>query len=105
MDMAQQPNIFLYLEIIYVSDGNGDNVEVESTGDCAELDYEATVDVDIHSPADGSYLYFVARGDGSSQFSRSLKEHNKAVDYYQKNRKIRKMMRKKRLQEQSSRKL
>ena len=62
----------------------------------------------LHSalyPAEGSYLYFVARGDGSSQFSRSLREHNKAVDHYQKNRKIRKMMRKKRLQEQSSKKL
>jgi UPF0755 protein len=28
-------------------------------------------------------LYFVARGDGSSQFSESLAEHNRAVDKYQ----------------------
>ena len=29
-------------------------------------------------------LYFVARGDGSSQFSRTLEEHNQAVNRYQK---------------------
>jgi UPF0755 protein len=28
-------------------------------------------------------LYFVARGDGSSHFSNSLPEHNRAVDKYQ----------------------
>jgi UPF0755 protein len=28
-------------------------------------------------------LYFVARGDGSSQFSETLAEHNRAVDKYQ----------------------
>jgi UPF0755 protein len=28
-------------------------------------------------------LYFVARGDGSSQFSESLAEHNRAVDKFQ----------------------
>jgi UPF0755 protein len=28
-------------------------------------------------------LYFVARGDGSSHFSSSLQEHNRAVDRYQ----------------------
>lgn len=31
-------------------------------------------------------FYFVARGDGSSQFSRSLDEHNRAVARYQKRR-------------------
>ncbi len=43
----------------------------------------------IHStlyPAEVDYLYFVARGDGSSQFSSNLKNHNKAVKLYQKNR-------------------
>ena len=30
------------------------------------------------SPADTRYLYFVARGDGSSHFSQSLDEHNQA---------------------------
>lgn len=30
-------------------------------------------------------LYFVARGDGTSQFSRSLEEHNRAVAQYQRN--------------------
>lgn len=34
-------------------------------------------------PADSDALYFVARGDGSSQFSRSLEEHNRAVNRYQ----------------------
>ena len=34
-------------------------------------------------PADNPALYFVARGDGSSQFSRSLDEHNQAVNRYQ----------------------
>lgn len=34
-------------------------------------------------PASGDYLYFVARGDGSSQFSRTLEEHNAAVRRYQ----------------------
>ncbi|MEP7058521.1 MAG: endolytic transglycosylase MltG, partial [Caldimonas sp.] len=28
-------------------------------------------------------LYFVARGDGSSEFSESLSEHNRAVNRYQ----------------------
>jgi UPF0755 protein len=37
-------------------------------------------------PADGKELYFVARGDGSHQFSATLKEHNRAVDRYQRNR-------------------
>lgn len=34
-------------------------------------------------PAESKYLYFVARGDGSHQFSTSLKEHNRAVQKYQ----------------------
>ncbi len=34
-------------------------------------------------PAEGEYLYFVARGDGTSQFSKSLVEHNAAVRRYQ----------------------
>jgi UPF0755 protein len=28
-------------------------------------------------------LYFVARGDGGSQFSATLDEHNRAVNQYQ----------------------
>lgn len=35
------------------------------------------------NPATGNDLYFVARGDGSSHFSESLDEHNKAVNKYQ----------------------
>ncbi|MFT3850441.1 MAG: endolytic transglycosylase MltG [Propionivibrio sp.] len=35
-------------------------------------------------PAQSEALYFVARGDGSSQFSRTLDEHNQAVGRYQK---------------------
>ncbi len=34
-------------------------------------------------PAQTKALYFVARGDGSSQFSSSLDEHNRAVNKYQ----------------------
>lgn len=34
-------------------------------------------------PANSPALYFVAKGDGSSQFSASLDEHNRAVNRYQ----------------------
>ncbi|MBT5724155.1 MAG: aminodeoxychorismate lyase, partial [Gammaproteobacteria bacterium] len=33
------------------------------------------------------YFYFVAKGDGRSQFSITLEEHNRAVNRYQKKRK------------------
>ena len=33
-------------------------------------------------PASTDALYFVARGDGSSAFSRTLEEHNRAVNHY-----------------------
>lgn len=36
------------------------------------------------NPAQSDAVYFVARGDGSSQFSRTLEEHNQAVVRYQK---------------------
>lgn len=35
------------------------------------------------SPDDSKALYFVARGDGSSEFSATLAQHNRAVDRYQ----------------------
>ena len=35
------------------------------------------------NPDDGEDLYFVARGDGTSQFSKTLAEHNQAVARYQ----------------------
>ena len=35
-------------------------------------------------PAKTDYLYFVARGDGTSEFSRTLEAHNRAVAKYQK---------------------
>jgi UPF0755 protein len=38
-------------------------------------------------PASSDALYFVARGDGSSQFSSTLIDHNKAVQRYQLNQK------------------
>lgn len=38
------------------------------------------------NPAPGKTLYFVARGDGSHEFSNTLTEHNKAVRRYQLNR-------------------
>ncbi|MCG6876732.1 MAG: endolytic transglycosylase MltG [Betaproteobacteria bacterium] len=37
----------------------------------------------IVNPAESDALYFVARGDGSSHFSRTLDEHNRAVTKYQ----------------------
>ncbi len=37
-------------------------------------------------PEQSDYLYFVAKGDGSHQFSRTLREHNNAVNRYIRNR-------------------
>jgi UPF0755 protein len=34
-------------------------------------------------PADVDYLYFVARNDGTHQFSTTLQEHNKWVNLFQ----------------------
>jgi UPF0755 protein len=34
-------------------------------------------------PGKTEALYYVSRGDGSSQFSRTLDEHNRAVSRYQ----------------------
>jgi UPF0755 protein len=42
----------------------------------------ASIQAALH-PADSDALYFVARGDGSSHFSNSLEEHNRAVSRYQ----------------------
>jgi UPF0755 protein len=38
------------------------------------------------NPADGDTLFFVAKGDGSHQFSRTLEDHQRAVREYQLNR-------------------
>ena len=38
------------------------------------------------NPAQTDALYFVARGDGSSQFSATLDDHNNAVNKYQRGR-------------------
>jgi len=46
----------------------------------------ASIQAALH-PADSNALYFVARGDGSSHFSSSLEEHNRAVNRYQKGNK------------------
>lgn len=43
----------------------------------------AALQATLH-PAQTDALYFVARGDGSSQFSSTLTAHNRAVDRYQK---------------------
>jgi UPF0755 protein len=47
------------------------------------LPSQASLDAVLHPPAT-DYLYFVARGDGSSQFSTNLIEHNRAVAKFQK---------------------
>jgi UPF0755 protein len=41
-----------------------------------------SINASIH-PAASNALYFVARGDGTSQFSQSLSAHEIAVDKYQ----------------------
>ncbi|HUW49816.1 MAG TPA: endolytic transglycosylase MltG [Sulfuricella sp.] len=43
----------------------------------------ASIQAALH-PSATSALYFVSKGDGSHQFSRSLQEHNQAVTRYQK---------------------
>ncbi len=45
----------------------------------------ASIQAALHPPANDLY-YFVARGDGFSEFSRTLDEHNRAVAKYQKRR-------------------
>jgi len=47
------------------------------------LPSQASLDAVLHPPAT-QYLYFVARGDGSSQFSTNLPDHNRAVAKFQK---------------------
>jgi UPF0755 protein len=42
----------------------------------------ASIEASLHPPQT-DLLYFVARGDGSSAFSRTLEEHNRAVSKYQ----------------------
>ncbi|HSS70422.1 MAG TPA: endolytic transglycosylase MltG [Casimicrobiaceae bacterium] len=43
---------------------------------------QASLDAVLHPPST-PYLYFVARGDGSSEFSANLADHNRAVAKYQ----------------------
>ncbi len=43
---------------------------------------KASLDAALN-PAPGNDLYFVARGDGSSEFSATLDDHNRAVNKYQ----------------------
>ncbi len=40
----------------------------------------------VLNPYLADYLYFVSKNDGSHKFSRTLKEHNEAVNYYQRRR-------------------
>ena len=46
---------------------------------------QASINASVH-PASGDDLYFVARGDGSSEFSSNLDDHNRAVNKYQRQR-------------------
>ena len=45
---------------------------------------QAALDAVMHPPLT-PYLYYVSRGDGTSEFSTSLADHNRAVAKYQKN--------------------
>ncbi len=47
---------------------------------------QAAIHAVLH-PEQGDSLYFVSRGDGSHVFSATLKEHNVAVDEFQRNKK------------------
>ena len=47
------------------------------------LPSQAALDAVVDPPA-SPYLYFVARGDGTSEFSTNLADHNRAVAKYQK---------------------
>lgn len=47
------------------------------------LPSQASLDAVLHPPAT-PWLYFVARGDGTSQFSANLADHNRAVALFQK---------------------
>jgi UPF0755 protein len=47
------------------------------------LPSQASIDAVLSPPAT-DYLYFVARGDGTSKFSANLTEHNRAVSKFQK---------------------
>ena len=40
----------------------------------------------VYNPAKTKYLYFVGKGDGTSYFSTNLREHNNAVNRYQRRR-------------------
>lgn len=46
----------------------------------------ASIQAAMH-PADTDYIFFVAKGGGRSHFTKTLKEHNKAVDQYILNKK------------------
>ena len=46
---------------------------------------QASINASMH-PAVGNDLYFVARGDGTSEFSSNLDDHNRAVNKYQRHR-------------------
>jgi UPF0755 protein len=47
------------------------------------LPSQASLDAVLHPPST-PFLYFVARGDGSSEFSENIADHNRAVAKYQK---------------------
>jgi UPF0755 protein len=47
------------------------------------LPSQASIDV-VMNPPKTAYIYFVSRGDGTSEFSANLADHNRAVSKYQK---------------------
>ena len=64
---------------LYKVDMTIQTVDITWDPDIEQASIEAVV-----NPPKTNYLYFVARGDGSSEFSSTLAEHNRAVAKYQK---------------------
>ena len=56
--------------------------QLEITNEATGPASMAALDAVIH-PADTEALYFVARGNGSHEFSATLEAHNRAVAKYQ----------------------
>ena len=92
MRLQSDPTVIYGLGSAY--DGNLTKVQLETDGPYntyrrsglpptpIALPGRASIEAALH-PEDGTALYFVSRGDGTSQFSDTLDDHNEAVRTYQ----------------------